>query len=29
MRENNIKIINMRTDLKTTEWQGANWIEEA
>ena len=29
MREDNIKIINIRTDLKTTEWQCANWIEEA
>jgi hypothetical protein len=29
MKEEDIKIINIRTDLKTTEWQGANWIEEA
>jgi len=29
MREDNIKIIDIRTDLKTTEWQGAKWIEEA
>jgi hypothetical protein len=29
MRGNNIKIINIRTHFKTTEWQGANWIEEA
>jgi hypothetical protein len=29
MRGDNIKIINIRTHLKTTEWQVAKWIEEA
>jgi hypothetical protein len=29
MTEDNIKIIIIRTDLKTRGWQAANWIEEA
>jgi hypothetical protein len=29
MREDDIKIVNIITDLKTRGWQGANWIEEA
>jgi hypothetical protein len=29
MRKDNIKIVNIITDLKTRGWQGANRIEEA
>jgi len=29
MREDNIKIVNIITDIKTRGWQVANWIEEA
>jgi hypothetical protein len=29
MREDNIKIVNIITDLKTRGWQGANWVEKA